>query len=135
MKRNKMETNAQIKSYIGQPTFSSTFRIQSSPTTVILQHIEQKHNTHRKDNPAHLSSEILEKRERILELQKEIEDSEEEIQNKEREEEDFDPEKGEEDIFDVLVPDMESDLYGLRIENEIEIKLLEEEIAQMEKKK
>ena len=131
-----------MEPYMEQLTFASAFSVQSVPSAVIKlepipvvsQPIKQKSNTHHGGGPTHFAAKILEKRERILELQKQIEDSEEEVLNQEREEEDFDPEKGEEDLFDVVVPAIESDLYGLRVENEIEIKLLEEEILQLEKK-
>ena len=135
-----MNNSMRMELHIEQLTFASTFSAQSissvviKPVTVVSQPIKQERNTHHRDGPAHFSAKILEKRERILGLQKEIEDSEEEILNPEQEEEDYDPEKGEEDLFDVVVPAIESDLYGLRVENEIEIKLLEEEILQLEKK-
>ena len=123
-----------------QLTFAS-FSLSSIPSVVIKsghiaeasQPIKQKTNRHHGYGHIYFAAKILEKQERILALQKQIEDSEEEILNPEPEEEDFDPEKGEEDLFDVVVPAIESDLYGLRTENEIEIKLLEEEIVQMEK--
>lgn len=129
--------------YMGQLTFASAFRAQSLLSTVIKsepiaevsQPIKQKGNTHHGDVLTHFAAKILEKRERILELQKQIEDSEEESRNPEQEEEEYDPEKEEEDIFDVLVPSLDSDLYGVRTENEIEIKVLEEEIEELEKKK
>lgn len=129
-----------MEPYMEQLTFAS-FNTQPIPNTAIKpvtgvpQPIKQKSNTHHRGGSTHFAAKILEKRERILSLQKEIEDSEEEFVNQEQEEEDYDPEKGEEDLFDVVVPAIESDLYGLRVENEIEIKLLEEEIVQLEKKK
>ena len=137
-----MNNSMQMELHIEQLTFASTFSaqsitsavIKSEPIPMVSQPIKQKSNVIHRDGPAHFSAKILVKRERILELQKQIEDSEEELLNPEQEEEDYDPEKGEEDLFDVVVPAMESDLYGLRVENEIEIKLLEEEILQLEKK-
>ena len=138
-----MKDNLQMEPSMGQLTFASTFSAQAIPSAVIKsepipmvsQPIKQESNTFHGDGPTYFAVKILEKRECILELQKQIEDSEEEIINQEQEEGDFDPEKGEEDLFDVVVPAIESDLYGLRVENEIEIKLLEEEIVQLEKKK
>lgn len=138
-----MKDNLQMEPSMGQLTFASTFSAQVIPITVtklepiteVSQPIKQKNSTHPGGVPIHFTAKILEKRERILELQKQIEDSEEEIINQEQEEEDFDPEKGEEDLFDVVIPAIESNIYGLRVENEIEIKLLEEEIVQLEKKK
>ena len=131
-----------MEPYMEQLTFASfspppvpSNIIKSDPINVAPPPIKQESNVHHRDGPLHFAAKILEKRERILELQKQIEDSEEEILNQEQEEEEFDPEKGEEDLFDVVVPAMESDLYGLRVENEIEIKLLEEGIVQLEKKK
>ena len=124
--------------HINQLTFTSTFCTQQSSSTVIESEpipIKQKANTHHRNGNTNSAAKILEKQERILELQKQIEDSEEEIVNQEHEEEEYDPEKGEEDLFDVVVPAIESDIYGLRTENEIEIKQLEVEIAQLEKKK
>ena len=118
-----------------QLTFTS-FSPLPIPTTVIKlvtgasQPIKQKTNRHQG-----VTEKILEKRERILGLQKQIEDNEEEILNPEQEEEEYNPEKGEKDIFDVVVPAIESDIYGLRVENEIEIKLLEDEIVELEKKR
>lgn len=128
----------QIEIGTEQLTFAHPFCVQSAPVVIpsvaALQHSQQKRNTHHRDDPTQFSVKILDKRERILELQKEIEDTEEAMLNREREEEDFDPEKGEEDLFDVVVPKIESDVYGLRAENEIEIKLLEREIVQLERK-
>jgi len=130
-----MEPNSQIGSCPGQLTFAYPFAIQQLPNTVVPKSIKQESNVHHENGAIYFSGKIRDKRERILGLQKEIEDSEDEIMNQEREEEDFDPEKSEEDIFDVVVPSLGSDLYGLRMENEIEIKLLEEEIVELEKKK
>ena len=121
-----------------QLTFSSSFSIQSTPVIVppiaASQPVKKVYNAPHENSSTYYSAKILAKRERILELQKEIEDSEEAILNRGREEEDFNPEGEEEDIFDVVVPKIEFDLYGLRVENEIEIKLLEEEIRKLERK-
>ncbi|MCK4384875.1 MAG: hypothetical protein KAW52_01300 [candidate division Zixibacteria bacterium] len=125
---------SQIEVGNGQLTFAHPFCIPFTPPVippvVALQPIKKKHSTHQKST----STEILVKQERILRLQKEIEDSEDEAQNQGKVEEDFDPEGEEEDLFDVVVLAMDSDLYGLRTENEIEIKLLEEEIRKLERK-
>ena len=124
--------------HINQLTFTSTFCTQQPSSTVVNSEpipIKQMASAHHRGDTNNFRAKILEKQERILELQKQIEDSEDEIVNQEQEEEEYDPEKGEEDLFDVVVPAIESDIYGLRTENEIEIKQLGVEIAQLEKKR
>lgn len=125
---------SQMEIGTGQLTFVHPFCIPFTPgdipSVVTPQPVKKTHSAQH----GSVSAKIIDKRERILELQKQMEDNEEAILNRGREEEDFDPEGEEEDIFDVVVPDMESALYGVRVETETEIKLLEEEIKKLERK-
>ena len=124
--------------HINQLTFASSFSTQQPSSTVIKSEpipIKQMASAHHRGDTNNFREKTLEKRERILELQKQIEDSEDEFLNQKQDEEEFDPNKPEEDLFDVVVPAIGSDIYGLQTENEIEIKQLEVEIAQLEKKR
>ena len=83
---------------------------------------------------ADIEIDIEEKRETIAELRKEIKDAEEEIERVEQEELELVPDPGEEDIFDCYLPTLEEDFNELKYENESQIRTLEEEIRDLEKK-
>ena len=71
---------------------------------------------------------------RIQKLRKEIEDKEKYLATMEEAELDLEPEPGEEDIFDGLVPSIEADLTELRYMNELDIRELECELAELQEK-
>jgi len=71
---------------------------------------------------------------RIQKLRKEIEDKEKYLATMEEAELVLEPEPGEEDIFDGLVPSIEADLTELRYMNELDIRELECELAELQEK-
>ena len=113
-----------------QLALSSIFSTQPAPTAAAQQASEELYNDVQQD----IKVEIEEKQERILELRKEIGDDEEALLNAEEDELEMEPDEGEEVIFDAVAPMLEEDLNNTHYENDAEIRELEEEIAELERK-
>jgi len=113
-----------------QLTLSSTFSAQPEPTVAAHQAMQAHSATIHED----IIVEIEEKQERIAELKKEIGDAVEHIATVEEGELDLEPDENEEVIFYAEVPQLEADLEYTRVENEEDIKALEEGIEELEEK-
>ena len=111
-----------------QLTLATIFSLQSSPTAAA----QQAMHAHTSAEVMNVIVEIEEKQERILELQKEMGDAVEHIAIVEGEELDLEPNEGEEVIFYAEVPQLEANLEYARVENDAEIRELEEEITELE---
>lgn len=111
-----------------QRRLSSFFCIQPAPTAAAQQASEERASVIQQD----ITEEIADKRERIVELRKEIGGDEEAVMNAEEDELDAEPNEGEEVIFDAVAPMLEEDLTQTRYENELEIRTLEEDVAELE---
>ena len=113
-----------------QRRLSSFFCIQPAPTAAAQQATAERVSAIQQD----ITEEIADKQERIAELRKEIGGSEEDIAIIEADELEFEPDKGEETIYNAAVPRLEEELTYLRAENEEEIRALEFEIGELEEK-
>ena len=110
-----------------QRQLSSFFCIQPAPTAAAQQATAEKVSAIQQD----FMEDIADKQERIAELRKEIGDDEGAVMNAEEDEIDAEPNEGEEVIFDAVAPMLEEDLTQTRYENELEIRTLEEDIAEL----